>query len=48
MAKKLYEGFNSDEVTDKMLEEASKLFSENYGVWDEHPAQLMGKAFISF
>lgn len=43
MEKKLYEGFNSDDVTDDMLEEASKLFSENYGVWGEHAAQVMGK-----
>jgi hypothetical protein len=43
MEKKLYEGFNDDEVTDEMLEEASKLFSENYGVWSEHAAQRMGK-----
>ena len=42
MEKKLYEGFTSDEVTDEMLEEASKLFSENYGVWGEQAAQLMG------
>jgi len=43
MDTKIYQGFNGDEVTDKMLEEASKLFSENYGVWGEHAAQLMGK-----
>lgn len=43
MEKKLYERFNADDVTDDMLEEASKLFSENYGVWSEHAAQLMGE-----
>lgn len=43
MKKKVYEGFSSDEVTDEMLEEASKLFSEKYGVWSEHAAQLMRK-----
>jgi hypothetical protein len=42
MDKKLYERFNSDQVTDEMLEDASKLFSENYGVWSEHAAQRMG------
>jgi hypothetical protein len=42
MDKKVYEGFDSDEVTDVMLEEASKLFSENYGVWSDHAAQRMG------
>ncbi|OCK74578.1 hypothetical protein K432DRAFT_469111 [Lepidopterella palustris CBS 459.81] len=36
MKKKVYEGFSSDEVTDEMLEEASKLFSEKYGVWSSH------------
>jgi hypothetical protein len=42
MNKKLYERFNSDQVTDEMLEEASKLFSENYGVWSERAAQHIG------
>jgi hypothetical protein len=31
MEKMLYERFNSDNVTDEMLEEASKLFSEIMG-----------------
>lgn len=43
MDKKVYEGFKSDEVTDEMLDEAVKLFSENYGVWGEHAAERMGK-----
>jgi len=43
MEKTLYERFNGGDVTDEMLEEASKLFSENYGVWSEQAAQLMGK-----
>lgn len=43
MNKKVYEGFKSDEVTDEMLEEASKLFSENYGVWGEQAAKQMGE-----
>ena len=43
MDKKLYEGFSGEEVTDEMLEEASELFSENYGVWGEHAALSMGK-----
>jgi hypothetical protein len=41
--KKVYEGFKSDEVTDEMLDEAAKLFSENYGVWGELAAERMGK-----
>ncbi|KAF2802892.1 uncharacterized protein BDZ99DRAFT_482455 [Mytilinidion resinicola] len=43
MDEKVFQRFNGDKVTDDMLEEASKLFSENYGVWSEHAAQLMGK-----
>ena len=42
MDKKVYEGFKSDEVTDEMLDEAAKLFSENYGVWGELAAERMG------
>lgn len=42
MDKKVFERFNCDQVTDEMLEEASKLFSKNYGVWSEHAAQHMG------
>lgn len=42
MDTKVYEGFKSDEVTDEMLDEAAKLFSENYGVWGEHAAERMG------
>ncbi len=43
METRLFEGFKDDEVTDEMLEDATKLFSENYGVWSEHAAQHMGK-----
>ena len=43
MDKKVYEGFKSDEVTDEMLDEAAKLFSENYGVWGELAAERIGK-----
>lgn len=42
MDRKVYEGFNSDDVTDEMLDEAAKLFSESYGVWGEHAAERMG------
>jgi hypothetical protein len=42
MDKKLFERFNSDQVTDEMLEEASKLFSENYGVWGEGAFEKAG------
>lgn len=33
----------SDQVTDEMLDEAAKLFSENYGVWGEHAEERIGK-----
>lgn len=43
MDEKVFQRFDGAKVTDNMLEEASNLFSENYGVWSEHAAQLMGK-----
>jgi hypothetical protein len=42
MDTKVYQGFNGDQVTDEMLDEAAKLFSENYGVWGEQAAAQMG------
>jgi hypothetical protein len=42
MDEKLYKRFNEDQVTDEMLKDASKLFSENYGVWSKSAARLMG------
>lgn len=30
-------------VTEDMLQESSKLFSEHYGIWDEHAAQEVGE-----
>ncbi|KAF2762735.1 hypothetical protein EJ05DRAFT_459522 [Pseudovirgaria hyperparasitica] len=43
MHKTVFESFKSDQVTEEMLDEAAKLFSENYGVWSEHAAEGMGK-----
>lgn len=43
MEKKVFEKFEGTHVTEDMLQEASKLFSENYGVWSEHAEKLMGK-----
>jgi len=43
MEKKLFEKYQGDQVTDSMLEEASRLFCENYGVWSECAAQVLGK-----
>jgi len=42
MAKKVYEMFKREQVTDDMLQEASKLFSENYGIWGKNAATIMG------
>lgn len=47
MDEKVYRRYDGDKVTDDVLEEASKLFSEHYGVWSEHAAQLMGKFAIA-
>ncbi|KAI9780711.1 MAG: hypothetical protein M1816_002760 [Peltula sp. TS41687] len=38
----LFEKYDGDQVTDSMLQEASKLFGENYGVWDKEAARVMG------
>lgn len=43
MDKKVYKGFKSNKVTDKMLNKAAKLFSENYGVWGELTAERIRK-----
>ena len=43
MDEKVFRRFDDDKVTDNMLEEASKLFSENYGIWGEHAAEKMRK-----
>lgn len=39
MAPQIFETFSRDEMTDDMLAQAAKLFSENYGVWGEQSAQ---------
>lgn len=36
MGKLLIESFTGSEITDAILEGASKLFSENYGIWGEN------------
>jgi len=44
MEKTVYEAFHSDEgITDELLQEAARLFSENYGVWDKQAPQMVGK-----
>ncbi|KAI1161160.1 hypothetical protein F5B18DRAFT_629660 [Nemania serpens] len=39
MAKQVYEVFDHKNVTDDMLFDAAKLFSENYGVWGERSSR---------
>lgn len=39
MAPQIFETFSRDEVTNDMVAQAAKLFSENYGVWGEQSAQ---------
>ena len=43
METRLFEKYSGSQVTESMLEEASQLFSEHYGVWGEHAAQMVGK-----
>jgi hypothetical protein len=43
MEKQLIERYDGSQVTESMLQEASQLFSEHYGVWGEHAAQAVGK-----
>jgi len=39
----LFEKYDGSRVMESMLQEASQLFSEHYGVWGEHAAQAVGK-----
>ena len=38
MAKQVFETFDGREVTDSILEEAARLFNDNYGIWGKNPA----------
>ncbi|KAI9748900.1 MAG: hypothetical protein M4579_007077 [Chaenotheca gracillima] len=42
MAKKVFEKCDMSEITDSMLQEASQLFSENYGVWGPKASSIVG------
>lgn len=42
MAKKHYETYDGAQVTDSMVQEASQLFSENYGIWGKEAANELG------
>jgi hypothetical protein len=44
MEKQVFEKCDGSRVTESMLQEASQLFSEHYGVWGEHAAQVVGKS----
>ncbi len=43
MERQVFEKCDGSQVTDSMLQEASQLFSEHYGVWREHAAQALGR-----
>lgn len=40
MAKRIYEKYDGSQATDSMLQEASQLFSENYGVWGKNAVRV--------
>ena len=55
MEKQVFEKYDGSQVTEDMLQEASQLFGDHYGVWSEHATQAVGKfakageiAFIVF
>ena len=43
MEKQEFEKYDGSLVTGSMLQEASKLFSDHYGIWDNHAAQVVGE-----
>lgn len=43
MKQRMYEKFDGSAVTEGILLESSPLFNENYGVWSEQAAGLIGK-----
>lgn len=43
MEQLLYEVFDGSSVTESMLQESSRLFNENYGIWNEQAAEMLGK-----
>jgi hypothetical protein len=45
MSKRVCEKYDGSQVKDSMLQEASQLFSENYGVWGKKAASFTG-AFV--
>ncbi|KAL2039895.1 hypothetical protein N7G274_007298 [Stereocaulon virgatum] len=43
MEKQVFEKYDGSQVTESMLQEASELFSDHYGVWGEHAAKVLGE-----
>jgi hypothetical protein len=43
MEVQVFEKYDGSLVTESMLQEASKLFSDHYGIWDQHAAQVAGE-----
>ena len=42
MESKLFQKFDRGHIMDDMLQDASELFVENYGVWSKEAAQIIG------
>lgn len=42
MEVKIFQKFDKDHITDDILQEASQLFSKNYGVWGKGAARIIG------
>lgn len=42
MERKIFERFDSEQVTGVLLREAAELFSQNYGIWGEQAESLVG------
>ena len=43
MKERIFQIYDGDEVTESMLQQASQLFNDNYGVWNDEAAQKVGK-----
>ena len=43
MEKQVFERCDGSQVTESMLQEASQLFTDHYGIWSEHATQLVGE-----
>ena len=43
MQKQVFEKYDGSQLTGRMLQKAAQLFSDHYGVWAEHAAQVVGE-----